>query len=251
MRNLPFILLFIVFSISGIHANTEKYYFKHFGLEQGLSQSSVLCIIQDQSGFMWFGTKDGLNRYDGNSFRIFQHIYNDSTSLGNNVINSLLETKDKDIWVGTDAGIYIYHPTSECFTKFEMHSQDGVLITQPVYKIIADSKNNIWMAVESQGVFCYDIHNRQLSHYTIKNPNEINSIAIDYSNTIWVGYKGKGLYYTNDNFKSFHLFTDETATNIFADDHIFNIMPDNYNHLYIGSSKGGLKRINKIGRAHV
>lgn len=246
MRNLPFILLFLVFSISGIHANTEKYYFKHFGLEQGLSQSSVLCIIQDQSGFMWFGTKDGLNRYDGNSFRIFQHIYNDSTSLGNNVINSLLETKDKDIWVGTDAGIYIYHPTSECFTKFEMHSQDGVLITQPVYKIIADSKNNIWMAVESQGVFCYDIHNRQLSHYTIKNPNEINSIAIDYSNTIWVGYKGKGLYYTNDNFKSFHLFTDETATNIFADDHIFNIMPDNYNHLYIGSSKGGLKQINRM-----
>ena len=64
MYNLRFFLLFFIFDISYFYGNTEKYYFKHLGLEQGLSQSSVLCIMQDHTGFMWFGTKDGLNRYD-------------------------------------------------------------------------------------------------------------------------------------------------------------------------------------------
>lgn len=246
MRNLRFILLLLVLSTSCIYANTEKYYFSHLGLEQGLSQSSVLCIIQDQSGFMWFGTKDGLNRYDGNSFRIFQHVYNDTTSLGNNVINSLFETKDNKIWAGTDAGIYVYDPVTECFNKFSTGSKDGILINQPVYKITSDSKGNIWIAVESQGIFCYDIHTKELSHYAIPNPNSIGTLEIDYSNTVWVGYKGRGLYYTNDKFKSFKLFTNDTGLNTFADDHIFDIMSDNYNHLYIGSSKGGVKQINVL-----
>ena len=99
MYNLRFFLLFFIFDISYFYGNTEKYYFKHLGLEQGLSQSSVLCIMQDHTGFMWFGTKDGLNRYDGNSFKIFQYKYDDPTSLGNNVINSLFEMKKMNFFI--------------------------------------------------------------------------------------------------------------------------------------------------------
>ena len=246
MYNLRFFLLFFIFDISYFYGNTEKYYFKHLGLEQGLSQSSVLCILQDHTGFMWFGTKDGLNRYDGNSFKIFQYKYDDPTSLGNNVINSLFEMKNGEIWIGTDAGIYIYNPKSECFSYFSTSSQDGTKITQPVYKITSDSKGNVWIVVESQGIFCFKNKGNKLIHYPIKKPNNVSYLEIDYTNTIWVGYKGEGLYYTNDNFKTFNLFTDSNNINIFADDYVFKIMTDNHNHLYIGSSKGGLKRINVL-----
>lgn len=248
MCNLRFILLLLILNISCIYAKTEKYYFKHLGLDQGLSQSSVLCIIQDHNGFMWFGTKDGLNRYDGNSFKIFQHEYNNPTSLGNNVVNSLFEAKDDKIWIGTDAGIYIYNPESESFTKFELTCQNGLQITQPVYRITTDNRGYIWIAVEAQGVFCYNNNEKQLLHYPIQYPNNISSIEVDYTNTIWVGYKGKGLYYTDDNFKSLNLFTNNNGMNIFADDHIFKITPDKHNYLYVCSSKGGLKQINALNK---
>ena len=246
MNNLRFFLLFLIFQTSIGYADTGKYYFKHLGLEQGLSQSSVLCILQDHDGFMWFGTKDGLNRYDGISFRTFQHEYNNPESLGNNVINSLFENGQNEIWIGTDAGIYIYNPEMESFAKFDFSSQDGTKITQPVYRITADNKGNIWMAVESQGIFQYDNKSKKLSHHAIKNANNIGSIEVDHMNTVWVGYKGKGLYYTNDNFKTLNLFTTDTHDNIFADDNIFKMKSENHNLLYTGSSKGGLKLINLL-----
>lgn len=197
---------------------------------------------------MWFGTKDGLNRYDGISFKIFQYDYKSPQSLGNNVINSLFEEQDGKIWIGTDAGIYIYDPEMEQFSKFGLQSNNGIEIIQPVYQIMADRQNNIWMAVESQGIFCYENKTKSLKHYPIQNASNIGFFCIDYNNTIWIGYKGKGLYYTNDYFKSFHLFLDNKNTNIFVDDYIFKIVPENHNYLYVGSSKGGVKKINLINK---
>ena len=103
-----FLLISILFSLSSPSVHAERYYFQHLGLKNKLSQSSVLCITQDRNGFMWFGTKDGLNRYDGSNFRIFKHNHSNPHSLGNNNVNSLHENKDGKLWIGTDDGIYIY-----------------------------------------------------------------------------------------------------------------------------------------------
>lgn len=77
--------------------------------------------------------------------------------------------KNGEIWIGTDAGIYIYNPKSECFSYFSTSSQDGTKITQPVYKITSDSKGNVWIVVESQGIFCLKNKGNKLIHYPIKN----------------------------------------------------------------------------------
>ena len=79
-------------------------------IQDGLSQNTVNAILQDKQGFMWFGTKDGLNRFDGLSFRIFKK---ENSALGNNFITALHEDKEGNIWVGTDAGVYVYNPLLE------------------------------------------------------------------------------------------------------------------------------------------
>ena len=156
MHKKLFFLMLTFVSLFANHVNAERYYFQHLGLKNKLSQSSVLCIQQDKSGFMWFGTKDGLNRYDGSNFRTFKYDHKNPQSLGNNAINSLHENKDGNLWIGTDNGIYLYNPIMESFSKLEKKSQDSVCITQPIVQITADSHENIWLIV--------DVYKRQYSY---------------------------------------------------------------------------------------
>ena len=98
--NLVFYLYFLC--VFTLHAQSNiHYYFKTLDIKDGLSQNTVNAILQDKQGFMWFGTKDGLNRFDGLSFRIFKK---EESDLGNNFITALHEDKAGNIWVGTDAG---------------------------------------------------------------------------------------------------------------------------------------------------
>ena len=231
-----------------LKADSQKFYFRHLGLKDNLSQSSVLCIVQDRKGFMWFGTKDGLNRYDGSEFRNFIYNRNDTASLGNNVINALYENKDGKLWVGTDNGIYLYNPQKETFSRFKQTSQDGTIIEQPVVQISSDSKDNVWIAVKCQGIFCYNHQTNLLLHYPLPDSCQINSFCIDQQDAIWIGYTSKGLFYTEDSFKSLKQFLTETGENIFSDDPIFKILPENHNTLYVGSAKGGLQHLNILTR---
>ena len=248
MHKKLFFLMLTFVSLFANHVNAERYYFQHLGLKNKLSQSSVLCIQQDKSGFMWFGTKDGLNRYDGSNFRTFKYDHKNPQSLGNNAINSLHENKDGNLCIGTYNGIYLYNPIMESFSKLEKKSQDSVCITQPIVQITADSHENIWLIVESQGVFYFDNDKQALFHYPVPDAHALSSICVDQQNTVWLGYKGKGLYYTNDTFRTLQLFTTKDGKNLFATDHIFKILPEQHNTLYTGSAKGGLKSINIVNQ---
>lgn len=247
-HRLLFLILFIICRISISSANTERIYFQHLGIKNKLSQSTVLCILQDKSGFMWFGTKDGLNRYDGSDFRIFKQNQSPNNSLGNNVINALYENTDGKLWVGTDNGIYIYDPVMETFAKLDCDSQDSVRITQSIIQITTDPQKNIWIAVESQGVFCFDNTRQTLIHHSIPDPHLLSSICVDQQDVVWLGYNGKGLFFTDNKFKTLQLFRNRNEENTYADDQIFKIFPDQHNILYTGSSKGGLKSIHIVTR---
>ena len=88
----------------------------YLGIEQGLSNNAVRCVFQDHKGFMWFGTYDGLNRYDGNSFKVYRNNFSDSTSLVNNWVLTLNEDGQQRLWVGTRQGLNIYNAVSEKFS---------------------------------------------------------------------------------------------------------------------------------------
>ena len=117
----------------------QEFFFKNITVDNGLSHNLVFCTLQDEYGFMWFGTKDGLNRYDGNSIKIFRHLPGDSGSLGNNDVRSLFCRTRNEIWVGTRKGLFIYNPLTEQFKEVTLFRNSFISV------ISADSYNNIWL----------------------------------------------------------------------------------------------------------
>lgn len=94
--------------------------YRSYQTDDGLSHNSVWAAMQDSRGFMWFGTNDGLNRFDGLNFKVYRRIDNDSLSLGNNFIHCLLESPDGNILVGTKEGLYSYSPDSDNFRHISL-----------------------------------------------------------------------------------------------------------------------------------
>ncbi len=129
---------------------------RSISVEQGLSQSSIWCILQDHYGFLWFGTADGLNRYDGSSFVVFRHDPLDSASLSNNTVWSLAEDANGDFWVGTNAGINRYDRSTNSFNRLE---HDPVLSFSagrgPSRFFVLDHEGVLWVAPPS-GLVAYE-----------------------------------------------------------------------------------------------
>lgn len=117
------VMLLLLFIFPGsLLAQNEDLKFERIGQEQGLAASSVMSILQDRRGFMWFGTQDGLFRYDGYGMTVYKHVRLDSTSLGNNYIWTLLEDSEGTMWVGTSGGgLNRFDRKNDCFFR---HTHD-------------------------------------------------------------------------------------------------------------------------------
>lgn len=224
----------------------EHYYFKNLSIRNGLSQNTVNAILQDRKGFMWLGTKDGLNRYDGLSFRKFKHDAANPRSIGNSFITSLYEDFNGNIWVGTDAGVYIYYPEKEAFEEFDCQSLEKTRIERSVSIIAGDKQGRVWIAVEAQGMFCYDTRQKLLRNYPLSEiSSNIKCFTFDSGGTLWLGFYGDGLYYSKDNLATVHPYgSPEDGKREFEGGVITKIVQGNYNCLYIGSVKEGVSELN-------
>ena len=211
-----------------------------------MSQNTVNAILQDRKGFMWLGTKDGLNRYDGLSFRKFKHDAANPRSIGNSFITSLYEDFNGNIWVGTDAGVYIYYPEKEAFEEFDCQSLEKTRIERSVSMIAGDKQGRVWIAVEAQGMFCYDARQKLLRNYPLSEiSSNIKCFTFDSGGTLWLGFYGDGLYYSKDNLATVHPYgSPEDGKREFEGGVITKIVQGNYNCLYIGSVKEGVSELN-------
>ncbi|HNS50228.1 MAG TPA: two-component regulator propeller domain-containing protein [Anaerolineae bacterium] len=173
--------------------------FTNLSLDQGLSQSVVQAIWQDSQGFLWLGTQDGLNRYDGYTFRIFKNDPGDPASLSNNYVYSLAEDADGSLWVGTAGGLNRYDPATE---RFEALFHDPLDPNTPssdaVGDVLVDSAGALWAGTVSQGINRLEggVWTRYLPNPD--DPSGLSSGAItalfeDSSGTLWVGTTGGGL----------------------------------------------------------
>ena len=144
-----------------------RYYFKTLDIQNGLSQNTVNAILQDRSGFMWFGTKDGLNRFDGLSFRVFRK---EADALGNNFITALHEDGEGKLWVGTDAGVYVYDPFTETFSDFPLVPAGADKPQRAVTMIGSDAAGRIWISMDYNGLFCYDRSTGELRNLLPSGP---------------------------------------------------------------------------------
>lgn len=162
-------------------AASTDFWFRHFSVEDGLSSNSVRAIMQDKYGFMWLGTDDGLNRYDGTTIK----VYNLNPQGANDYISSLYDTTD-NIWVGTEDGVYIFDYETESFELFKVLTVQGDSIKSNVNHIAEDRDGNLWFSTVGQGIFKYNISKHYLEHYEFKDANGLMaSVLVDSENQIW------------------------------------------------------------------
>ena len=120
----------------------QGYSFMHINSETGLSQSNVKAIIQDSYGFIWFGTKNGLNRYDGQ--RVVQFDCNDyARQRSNQNISTLFEDDRHILWIGTDEGVFRYDPAADVFTFLDAQTDKGETITTWISTILKDDNTSL------------------------------------------------------------------------------------------------------------
>lgn len=128
-----YLLLILAVFLTSLQLSSQTLYFDRLDIKDGLSQNTVNAIIQDSRGFMWFGTKDGLNRYDGTHFKVFKHSMYDDSGLGNNHVRCLVEDSDCNIWAGTNAGLYMYDTEHDRFMEIAISDVGGVRFPAPYW----------------------------------------------------------------------------------------------------------------------
>ncbi len=234
-------LLMTLFTASGLSA-ANPYYFQKLDINDGLSQNCVNAIMQDRSGFMWFGTRDGLNRYDGTGFKVFRNDLSDAAGLGNNFITSLYEDGNGNIWIGTDVGVFIYYPQTERFEEFSLHSGNGHKIEKTVIKIGPGRQGKILIAVMDSGLFEYDVSSGSLVNYDLAGKfGNIREFAIGDNGRLWVSFYG-GLYYTDGSVEELKRYEDAQLRGQI----ISKIHFGSHNRIYLGSERGGVYEVNLI-----
>lgn len=175
--------------------------FEHFNSEDGLSQNAGLAIFQDSRGYLWIGTQDGLNCYDGYSFKAFKHDPEDPTSISHNSILSMAEDKDGTLWIGTwGGGLNRYNPTTETFTRYVNDPNDpNSLSDGTIGSIELDSNGSLWIAT-LKGVDRFDPETNTFVHFRNDptDPNSLSSDAIsvifeDSQGQLWIGTGANGI----------------------------------------------------------
>src|SRR5579872_7187005 len=121
-------------------------HFTHISVEQGLSQSTVQAILQDHAGYIWMGTEEGLNRYDGYTFTIFKHDPQNPHGLPDDIVSALYEDREHRLWVGTQEGLSLFDRRTETFTAVPE-------IQQKVSGILEAADGTLWVATQGAGLF--------------------------------------------------------------------------------------------------
>lgn len=254
---LPIILIIsIVLSLStNAYAEEISPQFERIGVEHGLSQSCVLAILQDSQGLMWFGTQDGLNKYDGYNLTVYKYNELDSQSISDNFILSLYEDKSGTIWVGTQSGgLNKFDSKTEQFTHYT-HDPDNPtsLGSNTVWSIYEDKLGTLWIGTDGGGLNQFNRKTEQFTHYT-HNPDELNSLSNntvlsiheDKFGTLWIGTAGGGLNQFNRETEQFTHYTHNTDdSNSLSNNTILSIYEDQAGRLWIGTKGGGLNKIER------
>jgi len=231
--------------------------FERLSIEHGLSQITVHAILQDSKGFLWFGTEDGLNRFDGYKFVTFRHDDNDSTSISDNFIWSIIEDKSGFIWIGTNGGgLNRYDYLSNSFTYYMHDPKNANSISENnIRKVFEDSGGELWIGTNSSGLCKFDRSQNKFIRITSnKNPNSLSSnnirfISEDENKNLWIATDGGGVnkFDKNTN-KFFPYYSFIFNKNIIAAPVVWSLLNEG-NIVWIGTYENGLIKFNvKTGK---
>lgn len=243
MKKLIFLFLILITTVCTLNAaQNNEFRFRHLAVEDGLSSNGIRAIVQDKFGYIWFGTDDGLNRYDGKDIKLFK-----IDNLGvNEYINALYST-DNRLWVGTEKGLYTFSYETETVELFQLKTNKDIQIHSSIQHIIEDKQDNLWISTFGQGVFRLNRKERQLIQYEFPEINEmIASICIDSDNQVWAitNWGKHSIFKLNkakDTFEPALLTYNHPKHNSYA----LIMIEDSHHNLWLGSWESGLQKINK------
>ena len=227
--------------------------FEHLGLESGLSQSVITAILQDSSGFMWFGTEDGLNRYNGYEVEIFRPDPDDPNSLSDRWITALYEDSRGYLWIGTRfGGLNRFDPETGQFIQYKNNPQEvNSLSANNVTALLQDNQGNLWIGT-GDGLDRLELRTDTIHHYRANNYAGLNSDSIsvlfmDSHDKLWVGTSDNGLNQFDPKTGTFRNYRYDPQNivrggieeiNSISNNNIRDIVEDGNGNLWIATASG-------------
>ena len=181
----------------GTSAGAQTMNFKKYTSADGLSDNTVLCALRDSYGFMWLGTSNGLNRFDGRENTIYRNMIEESATYENNIITSLFE-HNGDIWFGGSFGLYVFHRYDNSFSRFDKPTNYGVIISSTVQRIMQGPDSLIWIGTLGQGLFIFNPRTQQLLQDSRHGAFITDVVTTDNGNVAAVTLQGTILIYRYD-----------------------------------------------------
>lgn len=226
--------------------------FDHYTIEQGLSQSSVYAVMQDHLGFIWIGTEDGLNRFDGYNFTVFRNDPEDPDSLNNSYVRAIYEDSSGVLWIGTyGGGLNRFDRDAEQFSSYHHDPQNpNSLSDNQVLSLYEDRAGNLWIGTRKGGLDRFDRQKEEFIHYRnvpgradSLSSEEVNAMLEDSQGVFWVA-TAAGLDRLNRGTgQVIHFQSNRTAPHGLSSDSIQTLFEDHSGALWVGTSSNGLFRI--------
>lgn len=240
MKSFYCLIISLSIHLCGYAILPTQFHFRHYNIENGVSSNNISTLFQDQKGYIWIGTENGLNRFDGNQFTLYQKNNPLYSNFHANSINTICETTDKELWLGTDNGVFIYNQVKDTFTPFVKQTSDKTSITSWITHIIQDKAGNIWIATHKQGIFLFNTQTDKLTQFEIpQNDNIVTRILNDEQNNIWLSgpYQLCKLNKVNNTFETYAI--EEKTESIYS----MALWEDSSNHIWIGTWDKGLWKL--------
>lgn len=242
MRIITLLITLFAFGITPLQA-FSYFSFKKYQVEDGLSHNTVWCAMQDSYGFIWLGTSDGLNCYNGRGNKVYRNVLNDKFSLENNFVQALFEEENHNIWVGTNWGLYIYDREYDRFTYFDKKTRYGVFISSEIKKIIKSESGLIWIATLGQGLFVYNPQTDVLTQNSLQT-SFVWDVCENNSGHIYASSLQEGLLCFDENGKFLQSYPLLSAGNN-PDNYRINCLLDIRSDIWFGAGSNLLYCLNE------
>lgn len=208
-----------LFFAGNIQAQRPHLYFERLTTQNGLSHNKVNCFLQDQRGFMWIGTEDGLNRYDGHTFAIFRNEPGNPSSVSGNIITDILEDERQVLWIATaDGGLTKYDhrlPPEKQFKQYRHSPTDSTSIPLNIINtLLLDQQGYLWLGTAGKGVWRFNRQTERFEQPVRRGTMGVLDLCMDRNGIIWAGRQGGGLLKINSRNLTYEM--DERYTALYA-----------------------------------
>ena len=244
-------IIFLLMLLSSILRGQTSYEFQNLTKKDGLSQASVFAITQDSFGFMWFGTKEGLNKYDGYQFKIYENNDDTTSIIANDIRTIYYDDSLQNLWIGTTGGLSKYLSTTDNFINYNHRLEDTTSISNNLIRdIYKDSEGRLWIGT-SIGLNLLDQNTGKFTRYyftdrssaTVQS-NDVKTILEDQEGKLWFG-TNNGLYRLDVSPDGSFQFKRSNLNSQLSNLHVKDMIEDSKGNLWMGTLEGGINYWNR------